>query len=216
MADDPHDTKGRILESAEELFADQGFAATSLRTVTSRAGVNLAAVHYHFGSKEALIEAVFSRRLGPINRERLEHLDALEQEPRSEHFLEHTVEAFIGPALRMAHEPGGPVFMRLFGHAISQPGTTRELFTRQFQEVFQRFTAAFRRALPHLPEAELEWRFLFMVGAMAHSMALSQDLERISAGLCHADDVEGTLSSLVGFVSAGLRSPVPTPTTGGA
>lgn len=213
------DTKQRILDAAERLFADQGFSA-SMRQVTADAGVNLAAVHYHFGSKEALIEAVFARRLGPLNRQRLQALDALEGEAGSAPPpLERIVEAFVGPALRMAHRPefGGEVFMRLLGHTLSRPHSTiREMFTSQFREVFMRFSAVLRRALPTLPQDELVWRFLFMVGAMAHTMALADDIGRMSGGKCDPSDVEGTIARLVPFVCAGLRCPATALSTGEA
>ena len=169
-------TKERILDAAEALFSDQGFATTSLRSITAAAEVNLAAVNYHFGSKEQLIEEVFVRRLGPINRERLENRDRWERGAGEEGpTLEQIIEAFLGPPLRMGHEPerGGAVFVRLLGHTISQPDDRiREMFTRQFREVVPRFIAAFRRRIPDLPTAEIFWRFLFLIGSMAHTMAL--------------------------------------------
>ena len=103
-------TTERILDTAEELFAEQGFS-TSLRNITADAGVNLAAVNYHFGSKEALIQAVFTRRLGPLNAERLRLLDAIEAHGWNDGALESILEAFIGPALRMSHDPKGATFM---------------------------------------------------------------------------------------------------------
>jgi len=123
---DPKDTKERILDAAERLFAVTGFEATSLRNITAEADVNLAAVNYHFGSKEKLTEAVFSRRLEPMNRERIALLDALEAHggPDSRN-LEAIVEAFVGPPLRMSRDPerGGPAFMRLLG----KRGTVRRI-----------------------------------------------------------------------------------------
>jgi len=206
------DTKERILDAAEKSFAEEGFGA-SYRTITSGAGVNLAAVNYHFGSKEALIGAVFARRLGPLNAERLRLLD--EQEA-SGPTLERIVEAFAGPALRMSHNPQGAVFMRLFGYTLSQRSDTiLRMFHDQFREVVDRFSAALGRALPDLPREEIFWRLLFMVGAMAHTMALSDKLPVISGGICDATDVEGTIGRLVAFVSAGLRAPVATPAPGG-
>ena len=99
-------TKDRILHAAEELFAAQGFATTSLRQVTSRADVNIAAVNYHFGSKENLVNEVFRRRMDEMSRERLDALrKATEAQPRA---LEPILAAFVEPALAMAQALGSP------------------------------------------------------------------------------------------------------------
>jgi len=217
------DTKVRILNAAERLFADHGFAATSLRAITAEAGVNLGAVNYHFGSKDELIEAVFVRRIEPINAERLARLDKLEKGAGTRGpALEEIVEAFIGPALRMSRTPGqaATVVMRLLGHAISQPKEKiRRTFTAQFGEIVERFTVALKRALPERSDEEIFWRLFFMVGAMAHTMALSDHLPELSRGLCHVEDVDDVIRRLVGFISAGMRAPsppVPAATGGGA
>ena len=98
-------TAERILDAAEELFADLGFDATSTRAITTRAGVNLAAVNYHYGSKDALIEAVFARRLVPLNRERLELLDRVEARAGAGGpAVESIVEAFVRPPMRKIRE----------------------------------------------------------------------------------------------------------------
>ena len=85
------DTKDRILDTAERLFADKGYPATSLRDITNEAGVNLAAVNYHFGSKEALLSAVLDRRIGPVNEKRLELLDAAEAQAGNQPLALETV-----------------------------------------------------------------------------------------------------------------------------
>jgi len=203
MADIP--TKDRILDAAEELFAEQGFA-TSLRAITATADANLAAVNYHFGSKDALVEAVFERRLGPLNRTRLELLDALEGGDHAPP-LEALVEAFVGPALRMSDDPQGARFMRLFGHALGQrDDRILRLLTGQFEVIRQRFSAAFAGALPHLDATEVIWRMIFTVGAMAHTMALSDKLPALTRGACDALDVEETVRRLVPFIAGGLRA----------
>src|SRR5437868_10883477 len=110
------DTKQRILDVAEQLFADNGFAGTSLRRIIAAAEVNLAAVHYHFRSKESLLEAVLMRRMVPLNDERLALLNQLEQEARGEGAdLEEILVAFIGPPMRLILNPsgGGKVFGKL-------------------------------------------------------------------------------------------------------
>src|SRR5689334_6672408 len=96
------DTKASILDTAERLFAERGYASTSLRTITSAAGVNLAAIHYHFRSKEALLEAVVSRRADAVNSRRLEILDQLRKDAGGRPLpLEQIFEAFLGPAFEM-------------------------------------------------------------------------------------------------------------------
>lgn len=212
------DTKIRILNAAERLFADHGFAATSLRAITTEAGVNLGAVNYHFGSKDELIEAVFVRRLEPINAERLARLNELVERAGSHGPpLEEVIDAFIGPALRMTRTEGqaATVVRRLLGHAISQPREEiRRMFTAQFGDVVERFSVELKRALPGRGDQEIFWRFLFMVGAMAHTMALSDHLPEVSRGLCHLEDVDDVTRRLVGFIAAGMRAPSPDVTAG--
>ena len=202
------DTKIRILDAAESLFAEHGFAATSLRAITRHANVNLAAVHYHFGSKEGLVEAVFSRRLGPLNQERLELLDAVEARGGE---LEDVLRALIGPALRLSRADSNDVVMRLLGRMFSEPSEKfQQIFTEQFREVATRFTAALQAVLPDLPAAEFFWRVHFMIGSMAHTMVDARRIQFFSGGICDPADVEGNIDRLVTFVSAGFRA-APTP-----
>jgi AcrR family transcriptional regulator len=205
------DTKSQILDAAERLFAERGIDAVSIRSIVSEADVNLAAIHYHFGSKEALVEAVFERRVGPMNRERLALLDECESRAGDGPLeVEDIVRALVGPAIRLSHEPErGRVFMRIAGRFYSESAEfIQPLFDRLFRELIARFTAAFRRACPELPMEELFWRIQFMVGAMAHTMCGAEKLEHISGGLCDPNDVEGTIERMVQFVAAGMRAPV--------
>ena len=207
------DTRERILAAAEEAFVARGFAGTSLRTITSSAGVNLAAVNYHFGSKEALIQEVFARHLGPLNQARIAHLDRLEAEARGMALPpERIIEAMVAPALQVSRDPlrGGARFLRLLGRAFSEPGDgVRELLPAQYREVVLRFKAALVRALPQLPEAELVWRMHFMFGAMSYAMAGNDALQLIAT--CNVegvDDAEAVIARLLPFLTAGLQAPV--------
>jgi AcrR family transcriptional regulator len=210
-------TRDRILDAAEELFAEQGFA-TSLRSITANAEVNLAAVNYHFGSKEALIQEVFHRRLGPLNAERVALLDDLENATGGEApELESVVEAFVGPPLRMSHDPQGATFMRLFGHTLGQrDDRVLRMFAEEFRTVAERFGSALGRALPHLDHPEVLWRLLFMVGSMAHTMSLSDKLPDLTRGVCRPADVETLIRRLVPFVAGGMRAAAPLLETRGA
>ncbi len=201
-------TKDKILDSAESLFAEHGFEATSLRAITSSADVNLAAVNYHFRSKDELIRAVFARRIGPLNRSRLEALksclEATEDGPPD---LEEVIRAFVRPVLLMRREPHGAAVGRLFGRTYAEPsGPARQAFFELMREISKPFTDAFRRALPGLDQIDLLWRMHFSVGVMAHTLAGAEHLKVISGGQCEATDVEDTLERLVAFVAAGLRA----------
>jgi AcrR family transcriptional regulator len=204
-------TRERILDVAERLFAESGFESTSLRQITSDADANLAAVNYHFGSKDELVREVLARRIGQLNRQRLLTLDALEAAADAAGpSVEQIVEAFVGPALRMAADPrvGGRVFSRLLGHAHAHPDhELTDFIVDQFRDVAQRFAAALHRAVPHLEESEIFWRMLFMVGSMAHSMAMGDHLHKVSNGLCNPGDTMGILKRMVSFLAAGFRAP---------
>jgi AcrR family transcriptional regulator len=204
------DTKERILDAAEGLFAERGIGATSLRAVIAAAGVNLAAVHCHFGSKEALLAAVVQRRIEPLNQQRLELLDELEQERGRGPTIEKLVEIFVAPPLRLCQDPQrGEMFMKLMGRLLAEP----ELFfqriaSSQFAEVRERFANAIGKALPHLTPEEIIWRLMFAVGAMAHAMRTGPWISLASGGTCRQASAEETIGRLVRFLTGGLRAPM--------
>lgn len=206
------DTKPTILDAAEKLFVERGIEATSLRSIIGEAGVNLAAVHYHFGSKEALVRAVFSRRCEIVNRERLQTLDSLETEAGDGLLLlEDVLCAFIAPAIRLSQEPGeGNRFMRLIGRMYAEPADYMQvIFKDLFKEVIERYTAAFRRALPGMDPAERFWGIFFAIGAMAHTMMESHKVNLLSGGLCDTSDTNAMIARLVRFGAAGIRAGLP-------
>ncbi|HXU42246.1 MAG TPA: TetR family transcriptional regulator, partial [Burkholderiales bacterium] len=159
-----HETRTRILDAAEELFMQQGFGGTSMRLLTSKAGVNLAAVNYHFGSKDALIEAVFRRRLDPMNVARIAALEALEAGGTPD--ADAIIRAFVGASLRMLEDAkGGRNFIRLLGRTYTEPAKgIRHLIGQMYAPTMQRYKAALERALPQMPREELVWRMHFMFG----------------------------------------------------
>ncbi len=217
------DTKDRILDAAERLFGERGFPATSLRDITAEAGVNVASVNYHFGCKEALLTAVLARRLGPINRERLALLDAVDARAAGgPPPVEEVVRAFVLPPFERQREWSGDAqhasFLRLVGRIHGETsGTFRATFLKQFEEVLQRFESALQRALPDQPDVSL--RMLFMIGSMAFTMSWGTTLaeRELDAGR----DPRDVLESLVRYTAAGMAAArpavaVPIPVAAGA
>src|SRR5262252_2657033 len=115
------DTKERILDTAERLFAERGYGATSLRSIIAAAKVNLAAVHYHFHSKQELLDAVLTRRIEPLNRERIALLDELERSAGDgAPPLEAILSALIEPPLRLSRDPSFATFVKLMGRIYAE------------------------------------------------------------------------------------------------
>src|SRR5258708_1806514 len=180
---EPVATKARILDAAEALFLEHGFEATSLRAITTHAGVNLAAVNYHFGSKEELFQAVLTRRLDPMNQERLSLLAELERSAAPNPVpCDRILGAMFIPALKQARNPerGGNNFLRLLGRAYADPARfIRQFLSDQYAVMIARFKAAFARALPDLPPRELSWRLHFIMGALSYTLAGTDVLKLI-------------------------------------
>lgn len=200
------DTKVRLLDAAEGLYARDGIEATSLRSITSSADANLAAVHYHFGSKDTLTEAVFSRRLEPINEERLCLLERAESGD-GQLTLEVILDAFVGPPLRCSHNHEYAQFIRLMGRMYSEPSAgLQRLLGRQFGPLVERFAAALQKVLPELPPVDLQWRLHFMVGSMVHVVSDPARMKSMTGGLCDPSDVDTTTRQLIAFLTAGFRA----------
>jgi len=207
-------TKDRILDAAEALFMEHGFEATSLRAITTAAGVNLAAVNYHFGSKEELFQSVLTRRLDPMNRARLQLLTRLEAKAVARPLsCERILTALLIPALTLARDPerGGKDFLRLLGRAYADPAPfIRRFLSEQYGVMIARYKAAFGRALPHLPRKELSWRLHFIMGALSYTLAGTDALKLIAELNPHeTTNDEILLRRLAPFLLAGLTAPLP-------
>ena len=208
----PVDTKDRILDVAEEIFAEKGYSATSMRTITSRANVNLAAVNYHFGSKAQLYHAVFQRRVAPMNKKRIEMLDALEQKASGNPLdLEDILRAFVEPALKASLNPkqGGANFIRLLGRTHAEPGPeVHDFLPLLYQDVKDRYRGALAKTLPHLSQEDLSWRVHFVIGTIAFTLAGTDALEMIeSCRYCDPADIEGIIQRMLPFLKGGLTAP---------
>jgi AcrR family transcriptional regulator len=214
LADTPPlaETRTRILDTAEALFMAHGLEGTSLRQITTQAAVNLAAVNYHFGSKEALIQEVFRRRLTWLNEERLRVLDQMEAAAGDEPVKPRLIlDAFFGVAMRLASDVdgGGRTFMRLLSRTYTEPSEfVRGFLAEEYAAVVTRFKAALCKALPEVPDEEILWRFHFMVGAMSYALSGADALHIVNGS--PLDDAPEALSArLMSFLVGGLRAPLP-------
>ena len=198
------DTKTKLLDSAEQLFGEKGYDATSLRDIIAHAGVNLAAIHYHFGSKQDLLDELILRRAAPVNAQRMARLDELEAAAGTGPLVIETVlEAFMIPMSEAADR--NPQFVRLMGR-IHAEGMMLGVVKRHFQDVLTRFLGALARALPELPQEELLWRIHFMTGAMAHTMCGSPDYTRVSS---EPSPFRVRIPRLIAFLSGARKPPLP-------
>ncbi|MFQ1965462.1 TetR/AcrR family transcriptional regulator [Aeromonas veronii] len=204
------DTKNRILDAAEVLFAERGFADTSLRLITSEADVNLASVNYHFGSKKELIQAVLDRYL----RLFMPDLDArlrvlMEQEQLT---LLQLFESFVEPLMKLsAVRANGPaIFMQLLGRGyIDSQGHLRRFITAHYGPILQRITQAISKANPALSPADLFWRLHFTLGTVVFTMASADALRDIAlADFGQQLDVEGLVRNVIPYLASGVGAPV--------
>jgi AcrR family transcriptional regulator len=204
------DTKIRILSVATTLFARKGYEATSLRDITAEADVNLAAVNYHFRSKEDLFCAVIERIIAPTSARRLFLLSELEQADRIS--LEGVLDAFFRPIVEVGHLPDGTraQFLPLLGRFFTErPDLIERVFRTHLFPVGQRYLAILNKLLPHLNAVELGWRFHFMIGTLTHTLSAEQFLLGITNGAADPTDVDAVVARMVAFSAGGLRAPVP-------
>ncbi|WP_346839892.1 TetR/AcrR family transcriptional regulator [Microbulbifer sp. SAOS-129_SWC] len=175
------DTVSRILDAAEVLFAERGFTETSLRTITSTAGVNLAAVNYHFGSKKELIQAVFERFLTPFTEALAATLDqraAARERLTVDELLESLFRVGLGSLAAQGRDPQR--FMRLLGLAYTQyQGHLRRFIVSRYGDSYRRFAGLLAQALPGLDPVTFYWRLYFMLGATIFTLSSFDAIEAI-------------------------------------
>ncbi len=205
------DTKELILDAAERLFARDGYHNTSLRAITGEAGVNLAAVNYHFGSKMALLEAIFDRRLIPLNTVRHERLEQVREIAREEGHpprVDEIFRAVLEPTLAFRDlGPDTEHFITLAGRAMSEPGdTVNEIYVRHMQPLFTLAFETLREALPDVSPQELFWRMQFAIGCISHIMRMYGKFRLAPEGVALKADSETLTEMLVRFITPGMET----------
>lgn len=206
MTQDQPSTTDRILDAAEELYAEQGFAETSMRQLTQRAEVNLAAVNYHFGSKEGLFHALIRRRLDPINLERLSQLDALEA--KGEVQLEEVLHALLDPILNLRFEEPAAARLttQIIGGLTGNGKTQIEELGETFRRTSQRFVPAIARTLPPADPLAVRRRMNCLIGVMIASMLDPHGFLENPLGENDAAYRQLVADEIVSFLAGGLRA----------
>jgi AcrR family transcriptional regulator len=212
-------TRSAILAAAERLYADRGFGDVTLRDIVAAASVNLAAVNYHFGSKDELIAELFVTRSLATNRERLKELKAAEEEGGGSAAIDDILRALVGPTLRgcLGPERERSTAARFMIRAsIESVPPIRRIKNREVDHL-RKFAAAMRRSLPDRSEVELYWGLHFALAMAHHTIRESERLAKLSEGLCDLDDVDRIIERVVAVSVMALtagdkagRSSVPT------
>ncbi|MCP5558861.1 MAG: TetR/AcrR family transcriptional regulator [Verrucomicrobiaceae bacterium] len=199
-------TKDRILEAAEELYALHGFDAVSVRDVTHKAGVNVAAVSYHFGSREGLIQAVLDRSIAPVVAERLQLLDVVtagDQPPTVTAVLDALIRPLVIQVRRS--ELSQALFVKLAGRCMSDGLSQMPAECKAtIRSMVGRFVDALHRALPNVPKEILAWRLHFCHGALMETLARDDALQEFFPDRKHPLSTDELLAALLGFCSAGV------------
>ena len=199
--------RDKILKAAEMVFAEHGYAGTSLREIVKRAHVTQALVTYYFGSKEALFKEVFLRRGREIAGRRLAALEALRA--RGKPFsLEEVIAAYLRPALEMRRTREGRAFIRLQSRMHTEPPRFAHRLRREvYDDAVREYLEAIRKTAPHLSAQTAYWRMVLVIGAYLYAHSDSHRLEEMSAGVCKAEDVDEMLRQITAFVVGGLMAP---------
>lgn len=202
------ETGSRILITAESLFAQHGFNGISLRQITAKAGVNLAAVNYHYSDKRTLCRDILIYRLREVNKARLDILSQAEANAGGSIIpLEEILAGMARPAFQPGSSPMAynAASIRLLGRIITEPlPFTAEIVTMELQPVMTRFGQTIRRHVPALSPPDFLWRFSLVIGAMHHAMATLHDMKTLTNGICRNDDSEGALRNYTAFAFRAL------------
>ena len=200
-------TKARIIEAAEYLFAIQGYGQTSMREITARADVNLASVNYHFGSKKNLIQAVLKRYFDVMMPQIDEALSTFVPSVGRKG-VDQVLQSLAGPLvnLNVVQPNGTEMFVQLLGKGYTESqGHLRRFILGSYGETVSKMLAMIRIALPAITADELFWRLHFAIGSFVFSMASSQALKDIAKADYHQDvEIADVIAHLVPFVAQGI------------
>lgn len=203
------ETRERILDAAEKLFAWHGFYGVTVRQITREAGVDVALAHYYFGTKMGLFDAVFLRRAEILNRERIASLNRYEADPGIDGpTVEGVIEAFVGPMLDIwaVGGSGWSNYFALLAQVNNTPDWGGETMARYFDPVIHRLLDVLRSVLPAATEEDLLWCYQFLSGAMLLAFAQTGRIEKLSGGRMSSSDVAAVRARMPRYIAAGFKA----------
>jgi AcrR family transcriptional regulator len=192
-------TRTAILAAAERLYADRGFGDVTLRDIVAAADVNLAAVNYHFGSKDELIAELFVTRSLATNRERLNELKAAEMAGSGRAGIDAVLRALVGPPLRGCLGPNrqrSDAARFMIRASIESVPAIRKIRNREIDHL-RRFAAAMRRSLPDHSDADIYWGLHFALAMAQQTIRDGERLTKLSEGLCDLNEVADIIERIV-------------------
>ena len=202
------DTRDLILDAAEDLFSKHGFYGVTIREVAREAGVDTALVHYYFGAKRELFDAVFIRRAEVWNNERVEAINRYAEGAGGVMTLEGLLEAFLRPPFQWSLKggPGWKHYSALVAQTNANPTFGGETMARYFDPAIRRLIELIKRVLPEAREVDLYWAYHNLSGALTLTLGETGRLDRLSGGLCRSGDLEVACDYMVRFAAAGFRA----------
>jgi AcrR family transcriptional regulator len=204
----PVETRDSILDAAEDLFSKHGFYGVTIREVAREAGVDTALVHYYFGAKRGLFDAVFLRRAEVWNNERVDAINRYARDAGDAMTLEGLLDAFLRPPFEWSAKggPGWKHYSALVAQTNAQPVFGGETMTRYFDPAVHRLIELVRRIIPGARDEDLYWAYHNLSGALTLTLGETGRLDRLSGGLCRSGDLESARTYLVAFAAAGFRA----------
>ncbi|MEH6663641.1 MAG: TetR/AcrR family transcriptional regulator [Brevundimonas sp.] len=202
------ETRDAILDAAEDLFSKHGFYGVTIREVAREAGVDTALVHYYFGAKRGLFDAVFIRRAEVWNNERVDAIDRYVAEAGDQATLEGILEAFLRPPFQWSLKggPGWKHYAALVAQTNANPAFGGETMARYFDPAIHRLIEAVRVVLPDARDVDLYWAWHNLSGALTLTLGETGRIDRLSGGQCRSGDLDTACDYMVRFASAGFRA----------
>jgi len=197
-------SRDRLLDSAEELFADRGYFGVGVRDITDHAGTRLASVSDQFGGKEGLFRAVLLRRIQPLNDDRRTRLASIPVRGSRAQRLPALIDAFIEPMRQRAGDPGWDNYFRFVAQLANSGHPIQRLVAEDFNAIAADFITHLHAIFPAADEAAIHDAYLHLVAATMHTYSNNLRLDSLTAGRMHTHDIDERHHALQRFAEGGI------------